>query len=109
MKILFIITGLGMGGAERQVCELADQFSVMGHQILLISMTGETVNLPRSKSIEVVSLNMGKNPIGIIRAYLKAHVLVKEFQPDVVHSHMVHANIFARILRLSTSAYSGRK
>lgn len=101
-RIIFFITGLGMGGAERQVCDLADQFAAMGHHILLISMTGDIVNIPRSKSIEVVSLNMGKSPIGIIRAYLKSRVLVKKFRPDVVHGHMVHANIFSRILRLST-------
>ncbi|WP_234917125.1 glycosyltransferase [Aeromonas caviae] len=101
MKITLIITGLGMGGAERQVCDLADQFAAMGHHILLISMTGDTVNLPRSKSIKVFPLNMAKNPIGMIRTYLKARVLVKKFQPDVVHSHMVHANLFARLLRLT--------
>ncbi|WP_412706341.1 N-acetylgalactosamine-N,N'-diacetylbacillosaminyl-diphospho-undecaprenol 4-alpha-N-acetylgalactosaminyltransferase [Aeromonas rivipollensis] len=101
LKIAVIITGLGMGGAERQVCDLVDQFAAMGHKILLISMTGEAVNLPRSKSIDVVSLSMCKSPLGIIRAYLKARALVKEFQPDVVHSHMIHANIFSRILRLS--------
>lgn len=43
-RVTFIITGLGMGGAERQVCDLADQFSDKGHQVLLISMTGETIN-----------------------------------------------------------------
>ncbi len=101
LKIAVIITGLGMGGAERQVCDLADQFAAMGHQILLISMTGAAINLPRSKSIDVVSLSMCKSPLGIMRAYLKARALVKEFQPDVVHSHMIHANIFSRILRLS--------
>lgn len=103
MKILLISTGLGMGGAERQVCDLADHFAAIGHRILLISMTGETVNLPQSKAIEVSALNMVKSPLGVIRAYLKARKLVKEFKPDIVHSHMVHANIFSRLLRLSVA------
>ncbi|WP_234935938.1 glycosyltransferase [Aeromonas caviae] len=101
MKILLIITGLGMGGAERQVCDLADQFTAKGHKVLLISMTGETVNRPLSSKIDVVELNMAKTPFGFIKAYWQARQLIKQFKPDVVHSHMVHANLFSRLLRLS--------
>ncbi|MFM4937374.1 glycosyltransferase [Aeromonas veronii] len=102
MKILLIITGLGMGGAERQVCDLADQFANKGQSVLLITMTGETVNRPLSAKIDVAELNMTKTPLGFIKAYWQARQLIKQFKPDVVHSHMVHANLFARLLRLST-------
>ncbi|MFQ2466643.1 glycosyltransferase [Aeromonas caviae] len=101
MKIALIITGLGMGGAERQVCDLADQFTAKGHKVLLISMTGETVNRPLSAKIDVAELNMAKTPLGFIKAYWQARQLIKQFKPDVVHSHMVHANLFSRLLRLS--------
>lgn len=101
-KITLIITGLGMGGAERQVCDLADQFAAKGHQVLLISMTGETVNRPLSANIEVAELNMAKTPAGFVKAYWLAQRLIKQFKPDVVHSHMLHANLFARLLRFST-------
>ncbi len=101
MKVSLIITGLGMGGAERQVCDLADQFTAKGHNVLLISMTGETVNRPLSSKIDVVELNMAKTPFGFIKAYWQARQLIKQFKPDVVHSHMVHANLFSRLLRLS--------
>ncbi|WP_439823811.1 glycosyltransferase [Aeromonas caviae] len=101
MKLMLIITGLGMGGAERQVCDLADQFANKGHSVLLVSMTGETINRPQSLKIDVVELNMAKTPIGFIKAYWQARQLIKQFNPDVVHSHMVHANIFARLLRLT--------
>lgn len=103
MKIALIITGLGMGGAERQVCDLADQFASKDQHILLISMTGETVNRPQSNNlIEVAELDMTKTPLGFIKAYWQARRLINQFKPDVVHSHMVHANLFARLLRLST-------
>lgn len=103
MKITLIITGLGMGGAERQVCDLSDQFAAQGHQVLLISLTGQTVNRPLSNNIVVAELNMTKTPMGFIKAYLLARRLINQFKPDVVHSHMVHANLFARLLRLSTT------
>lgn len=102
MKLTLIITGLGMGGAERQVCDLADQFAAKGHQVLLISMTGETVNRPLSTKVEVAELNMAKTPQGFIKAYWQVRRRIMQFKPDVVHSHMVHANLFARLLRVTT-------
>ncbi|WP_253265722.1 glycosyltransferase [Aeromonas media] len=102
-KITLIITGLGMGGAERQVCDLADQFADKGHHVLLISMNGETVNRPQFTNIQLVEINMTKTPQGFIKAYWQVRRLIEQFKPDVVHSHMVHANLFARLLRLTVS------
>lgn len=101
MKITLIITGLGMGGAERQVCDIADQFVRLGHHVLLISMTGEPVNIPQSSGVKLVSLRMVKSPLGFVKGILLTRRLLKQFRPDVVHSHMVHANLFTRLLRLS--------
>lgn len=103
MNILIVVTGLGMGGAERQVCDLADQFSKSGHSVLLISLTGEVINRPQSNNVEVVNVEMKKTPVGFIKAYCRVRQLIKAFAPDVVHSHMVHANLFARFLRLTVS------
>lgn len=102
MKVAIIITGLGMGGAERQACDLADKFSVLNHRVLIISMTGETVIRPRSDAIEIEAINMSKTAHGFIHAYIKTRKIINEFKPDVVHSHMVHANLFARLLRVTT-------
>ncbi|OEE79741.1 glycosyltransferase [Vibrio ordalii] len=100
MKILFLITGLGMGGAETQVCSLIDQLAARGHAILLLSLTGESVNKPKHPSVKLFELNMRKTPFGFVQAYWQAVSIHRQFQPDVVHSHMVHANIFARLLRV---------
>lgn len=35
MKILYVITGLGQGGAERVVCDLADAWSKKGIKLEL--------------------------------------------------------------------------
>lgn len=102
MKVLFFITGLGMGGAERQVCILADNFARLGCDVQLISLTGDTVNRPQSTSVKLIELKMTKTPLGLMRGYFRAIQLVKSFNPDVVHSHMIHANIFVRMLRLGT-------
>ena len=43
MKILLVITGLGVGGAERLVTSLADRFVAMGHQVFLVRLQGDAV------------------------------------------------------------------
>lgn len=100
MKILFVITGLGIGGAERLVLNLADKMAEKGHTVAIISLTGPSLFLPINADIQITDLNMTKGPLGLFRAYWNLCQLVAQFRPDVVHSHMVHANIFTRLVRL---------
>ncbi|MGX5098456.1 glycosyltransferase [Enterobacter cloacae] len=102
MRATLIITGLSMGGAEKQVCDLADELSCKGVQIQLISMSGKILISPSNKEIEIISLSMRRNPLSFLLTYFKVRKEIKKFKPDVVHSHMVHANIFARLLRITT-------
>lgn len=102
MNIALLITGLGMGGAERQVVDLADRFAAFNHTILIIYLTGEAVVLPSNPSIRVISMGMTKTPWSFLITYRRIRSLLQSFKPDVLHSHMVHANIMARLLRLFT-------
>lgn len=101
MKILLLTTSLGMGGAEQVVVNLADELAVKGHKVCIAYMTGPAIVLPTHTDIKIVSLAM-KSKAGIVSALLKLRRLLREFQPDVVHSHMLHANILARLTRLIT-------
>lgn len=101
MKILLMITGLQIGGAEQQVVALADEFSKLGHEVMIIAMTGEVAMRPRQQAVVVEQLRMRKNLFSLVAALIRASGMVRRFSPDVVHSHMVHANLFARILRLA--------
>lgn len=91
-----------MGGAEKVVCNLADEFAKRGHQVILISLTGQTINRPAVKEVSVVELGMEKTIASFAKNYRTVHKMIRDFSPDIVHSHMFHANIFARLLRLST-------
>ena len=102
MKIVLIVTCLGVGGAETQVVNLADRLDACGHEILLISLTNELLVLPASRTVQVVSLDIKKSPASLARAYWQASRRIRQFGPAVVHSHMVHANLFSRLLRLCT-------
>lgn len=103
MKILLLITGLGMGGAESQVVDLADKFVELKHDVLLVYLTGEALVLPCRSEVKVIGLGMRKRLVDFIIIYRKFARIVSDFKPDVVHSHMVHANLFARLVRLIVS------
>jgi len=97
-----VITGLGMGGAEKVVTSLADQLVEKGHEVVIAYMTGEALVVPKNNNIKLINLevNSAKN---LYSAYFKLRKLITDFKPDVVHSHLVHANILCRMLRLTTS------
>jgi len=97
MRILFLITGLKLGGAERQVAALAGRFVQDGHAVAIVSLTtGQEVTLdPR---VEVRVLGMRKTPWSMLGALAGVRRFVRQWQPDVIHAHMVHANLFARLL-----------
>ncbi|PSU20046.1 glycosyl transferase [Photobacterium phosphoreum] len=101
-RICFITTGLGMGGAERQICDLSDELCVRHNEVLIIALTGKSIVKPKNDSVRIVELNMQKTLVGLIKALCECRAILKDFNPNIVHSHMVHANIFTRILRLCT-------
>ena len=90
-----------MGGADSQLLSAAQVMRARGHDVLIVSLTplGPMGLQARSLGIRTESLEMPRgipDPRGLLRLVR----LVRAWRPDVVHSHMVHANLLARALRL---------
>ncbi|MDR3736958.1 MAG: glycosyltransferase [Acidobacteriaceae bacterium] len=103
MRIALLLTSLGMGGAERQVVSLAERLEARGHSVLLVTL------MPRlaeewATPLRVMRAGMTKSPLGIVAGLLRAHRMLRAFQPDILHSHTRHANLAARFLGLSGAA-----
>jgi glycosyltransferase involved in cell wall biosynthesis len=101
MRILFLSTSMGMGGADKQLLSATEELRSRGHEILIVSLTalGPMGLESRRMGIRTESLEMPRglpDPRGMLRLIR----LVREWKPDVLHSHMVHANLMARALRL---------
>lgn len=101
--IIFVITGLGMGGAECQVCNLADKLASRGYQVKIAYILQPVIVQPKSENIELVWLGGKKSPLSMFKAFINLIELINKYQPDVMHSHMYHANILARLARVFTS------
>lgn len=97
LRILLVTTGLKVGGAEQQVCALARAFVNLGQTVAILSLTsGLEVDLPESVAVE--ELDMRKTPLSMLVALRHARAFVHYWKPEIVHAHMVHANLFARML-----------
>jgi glycosyltransferase involved in cell wall biosynthesis len=99
MRIAYMLTSLGKGGAERQVVALAERMATRGHQVVLIVLTPrETHEWPTSP--DVIRLDMRKSPAGFCSGLASAHRFLRSFHPDLIHSHTFPANMAARMLHV---------
>jgi len=100
-RILILITTLTFGGAETQVSRLATELRRRGWAVKVVCMTDPDafVEQLEAEDVEVTSLGM---PRGVPdpRAVWRLRRIVQAFKPDIVHAHMVHANLLGRIARL---------
>jgi glycosyltransferase involved in cell wall biosynthesis len=99
MKIAQIITELRPAGAERIVAGLTLGLKKNGHSVMVVSLKplpeeSVIVDCLTKSNIEIKSLNItGTAPFGIFRL----RKILAEYKPDIVHSHLFHANFVARL------------
>ncbi len=54
---MYIISTLGLGGAERVVCDLADEMFKKGNEVKVVYFLGEVMTRPANQGIEIVKVN----------------------------------------------------
>lgn len=101
-KIALVTTSLAKAGAEIQVLELARRLNerVWDVQVVSLLPPGPLAELLEESGVGVVSLAM-RGARSVPRAWLRLVQFVRRFRPDVVHAHMFHANLLARLARLA--------
>jgi len=101
MRVLFLSTIMGMGGADQQLLTIADGLRARGHDVMIVSLAalGPMGLEARQLGIATESLRMRRG-VADPRGLLRLARLVRAWRPDVLHSHMLHANLMARAVRL---------
>ena len=98
MRILYILTSLGIGGAEKQVVSLAEHMSARGHTVAFLVLRHSAEEWP--VKLPVLRLNLARSPFSILRGIRFARSFVVLFQPEILHSHTFPANVFTRLMRI---------
>jgi len=99
-KIIFLTTDLAYGGAETQVVQLAIRLKERGWKVLVVSLIPPQAYVEELEKVGIPVFSLGiHQKMPDPRPVLRLFKLARGWRPHIVHSHMVHANILARIVR----------
>ena len=100
MKILYVITGGDIGGAQRHVYYMAKWFLAKGHEVqVVVGENGPFVELLTRANVGVTIIPIPRK-IKLrqdLKAILKVYRFLKNGKFDIIHSHSSKAGIIARI------------
>lgn len=95
MKVVHVIVGLGVGGAElmlkRLVLELNKQDGIE-HSVISLTEVGAIGNDLQKEGVNVVALGMRKRAWSFFFIFLKLRAELRRESPDIVQTWMYHAD-----------------
>lgn len=100
MKIVFVLTEIAIGGAERVVLDLCGELKKRNHEVAVVALKNLChedlmVQAFQRENISLHTLGMDKkHPL---RAF-KLKKLIESLKPDCVSAHLFHPNILTRLL-----------
>ena len=97
MRVLFDISGLAFGGAERQVILLARELARQGHAACIYTLTreaGRIHELSESDVELVMDQKRRKLDPAVIRR-LRRHI--RTWRADIVHGFLFDGNLYSRL------------
>ena len=109
MKIVHIITRLILGGAQENTLITCKVLAQRGHDVTLITgpalgPEGELFNQAQNQGYKIIvvdKLRRAIDPIFDIPAYYEIKKILRQLQPDIVHTHSAKAGILGRLAAFS--------
>jgi glycosyltransferase involved in cell wall biosynthesis len=103
MRVLFVISGLGLGGAERQIVLLSRELVRLGNHVSVYTLTRV---VPRMDELDanvnvIVDQKRRRLDFNVIRR-LRQHI--RCWRPDVVHGFLYDGNIYSRLAAFGLQA-----
>ncbi|MFB0552202.1 MAG: glycosyltransferase family 4 protein [Phycisphaerae bacterium] len=104
MKIVHIITRLILGGAQENTLITCKLLAQRGHDVTLITgpaigPEGELFNQTKGQNYKVIVLQRLRraiNPFNDAVSYFQIKKLLRQLQPDIVHTHSAKAGVLGR-------------
>ena len=102
MRVLFIISDLDLGGAQKQVVEISRELVRHGHAVAIFTLNNV---VPRARDLDGSGVDL---VVEQKRSKLDRRVLSKlrryilEWKPDVIHGFLFDGDIYGRIAAIGT-------
>ena len=101
MKILYVITSLRTGGAEKLVVQLSGFMKGRGHQVDVALFDGVETDFKKdleSLGVKIYSFGVGES-VYSLKMLRRLKSLIKSGEYDIVHTHNSSPQIFAAVSR----------
>ncbi|ANQ47622.1 glycosyltransferase family 4 protein [Flammeovirga sp. MY04] len=116
-KILRIIARLNVGGPAIHTSILSEQFKNNEFDTLLVAgkvpdNEGDMSYIAKDRGVEVTYLNTLQrelSPFNDIKSVLEIRKIIKEYQPDIVHTHTAKAGFVGRAAVILSNFFSRKK
>lgn len=101
LKVLHLVTGLNVGGAEKAILDLCIVQRKAGMTPVVVSITSNDRLKPlfNNWGIEPIFLAAGRNAFSLIKNMVRLNKLVRKKGINVLHCHLFHPLIFAYVLK----------
>ena len=102
INLLHLITGLGVGGAERVVLDLSRNSNKDRYQVSVISMSKqkEMLSIFEKDGIDVNVLNMNSSIIDFFKIVLIVNRYIKKQNIHLIHAHMTDSMIVSVMVKI---------
>ncbi len=102
MRILHILNHVQQigNGIVNVAIDLACLQAKAGYEVAIASAGGEYEELMARYGVMHCKLDQARTPINLLKAAARYRAIVQEFQPDIVHAHMMTGVVLARVLRV---------
>lgn len=99
-KILYVISGLGLGGAERALLRLCSSQVKDGYTVHVLRLTRQRDLQEKfvEAGVDVLTLDLRSGIWG--PSFLQFNSVLKKFKPSVVVSWMYHADFFVSLAKI---------
>ena len=101
MRIIHILNDIQEigNGIVNVAVDIACQQAQTGHQVAVVSAGGEYEKLLKDRGVKHYQLLQTRKVVNIIKASVGYQAIVREFQPDIVHAHMMTGMVLAYLFR----------
>lgn len=97
MRVLFVVSGLGIGGAEKQVVLLTRELAARGHRVCIFALNRRDARVGELGGVSVEVTIEQKRTAFDVRVIRRLRRLIREWKPDVVHGFLYDGNIYSRL------------